>query len=254
MDPLYILIPIIALLYGLVIGSFLNVCIYRIPEGNTAVTERSPCMKCVYQLSWYDMIPVVSWLALRGRCRKCKARISAQYPLIEAANGILYVAVFLVCGVTWTSVIYCLLGSALIVLSVIDFRTYEIPFGINLFILALGLIHLGFHLGDWVTYVIGLFAVSTFLEIIFRVSGGRAIGYGDVRLMRAAGLLIGWKLSILALILGCILGSVIHIIRMKVSGEGHVLAMGPYLAMGIFISVLWGEPFINWYFSLLVTH
>ena len=72
--------------------------------------------------------------------------------------------------------------------------------------------------------------------------------------MRAAGLLIGWKLSILALILGCILGSVIHIIRMKVSGEGHVLAMGPYLAMGIFISVLWGEPFINWYFSLLVTH
>ena len=138
-------------------------------------------------------------------------------------------------------------------LSVIDFRTYEIPYGINLFILALGLIHLGLHLGDWVTYVIGLLAVSSFLEILFWASKGTAIGYGDVRLMRAAGLLIGWKASILALILGCILGSVIHLIRMKISKEGHVLAMGPYLAAGIFISVLWGEPFINWYISLLVT-
>lgn len=241
-------------LFGIVIGSFLNVCILRIPLKESIAKERSHCMSCGYQLAWFDLIPLFSYIFLGGRCRKCKTHISLQYPLVEGLNGVLYVLIFLVNGWSIDSVIYCLLTSALIVLSVIDFRTYEIPFGINLFILALGLIHLGFHLGDWVTYVIGLFAVSTFLEIIFRVSGGRAIGYGDVRLMRAAGLLIGWKLSILALILGCILGSVIHIIRMKVSGEGHVLAMGPYLAMGIFISVLWGEPFINWYFSLLVTH
>lgn len=245
---------VVIFLFGIVIGSFLNVCILRIPLKESIAKDRSHCMSCGYQLAWFDLIPLFSYIFLGGRCRKCKTHISLQYPLVEGLNGVLYVLIFLVNGWSIDSVIYCLLTSALIVLSVIDFRTYEIPFGINLFILALGLIHLGFHLGDWVTYVIGLFAVSTFLEIIFRVSGGRAIGYGDVRLMRAAGLLIGWKLSILALILGCILGSVIHMIRMKVSGEGHVLAMGPYLAMGIFISVLWGEPFINWYFSLLVTH
>ena len=248
-------IPYITIfIFGITIGSFLNVCIYRLPLGEAVVTAPSHCMTCGRKLRWYDMVPVFSWLVLGGKCRNCKSKISVQYPIIEGVNGILYVVIFAVNGLVWSSLIYCLMASALLVLSVIDWRTYEIPFGINLFILALGLIHLGFHLGDWVTYVIGLFAVSTFLEIIFRASGGRAIGYGDVRLMRAAGLLIGWKLSILALILGCILGSVIHIIRMKVSGEGHVLAMGPYLAMGIFISVLWGEPFINWYFSLLVTH
>ncbi|MGN0131739.1 MAG: prepilin peptidase [Lachnospiraceae bacterium] len=129
----------------------------------------------------------------------------------------------------------------------IDFRTYEIPFGINLFILALGLIHLIFHLGDWVDYGIGLLAVSGFLWILYQVTRGAAIGGGDVKLMGAAGLLIGWKLSVLAFLLGCILGSVIHLIRMKVSGAEHRLAMGPYLSAGILIAVLWGNQFLNWY-------
>lgn len=252
MDPLYLMILIIVCLYGLVIGSFLNVCIYRIPEGKTVVTERSHCMKCGYQLSWYDMIPVVSWLALRGRCRKCKARISAQYPLIEATNGILYVVVFLVCGVTWTSVVYCLLGSALIVLSVIDFKTYEIPFGINVFILVLGLIRTVSDRVDWLDHVIGLLAVSVPLGIILLVSKGRAIGGGDVKLMAAAGLLLGWEKILLALIIGCIAGSIIHIIRMKAAGADRVLAMGPYLALGIFISALWGDSLITWYLTAML--
>lgn len=248
-----IIFGIVIFLFGIVIGSFLNVCIYRIPAGESLSKKRSHCMSCGYQLRWFDLVPLFSYLFLRGKCRKCKEHISAQYPIVEFVNGVLYVLVFVINGWSIDSAIYCLLTSALLVLSVIDFRTYEIPFGINLFILALGLVHLGLHLGDWVTYVIGSVAVSGFLQILYWVSGGRAIGGGDVKLMWAAGLLIGWKLSILALFLGCILGSVIHIIRMKVSGEGHVLAMGPYLAVGIFISVLWGEPFINWYISLLVT-
>lgn len=246
--PIYIIV----LLYGLVVGSFLNVCIYRIPKHETIVTERSHCMSCGYQLQWFDMIPVASWLALRGRCRKCKARISAQYPLIEAVNGILYVAVFLVCGVTWTSVIYCLLGSALIVLSVIDFRTYEIPFGINVFILVLGLIHMVLDMHNWSNYVIGLLAVSVPLGIILLVSKGRAIGGGDVKLMAAAGLLLGWEKILLALMIGCIAGSIIHIIRMKAAGADRVLAMGPYLALGIFISALWGDSLVSWYLATVL--
>ena len=245
------LIYLIIFLYGITIGSFLNVCIYRIPRHENIALTRSHCMTCGYQLSWYDLVPLFSWLALRGRCRKCKAPISKQYPIIEAANGMLYVLTFAVHGLNLESAIYCLLFSALLTLSVIDFRTYEIPLGINVFILALGLVHLGLDHANWRLYVIGLLSVSIFLAILYYASGGRAIGGGDVKLMGAAGLLLGWKLIILAFFLGCIFGSVIHIARMKISKAEHVLAMGPYLSVGVFISALWGERLIGWYLSLM---
>ena len=238
-------------LYGIVIGSFLNVCIYRIPLGESIAKERSHCMSCGYQLRWFDLVPLFSWLALGGKCRKCKAPISPQYPIIEAANGALYILIFAVNGFNLVSILYCLMASALLALSVIDFRTYEIPFGFNVFIGVLGLIRLLTDWGNWSEYLIGLVAISVVLELLLIISKGRAIGGGDVKLMAAAGLLIGWKLIILAFFIGCILGSVIHIIRMKVSQAEHVLAMGPYLSAGILIASLWGNQFINWYFGLL---
>ena len=238
----------IIFLFGIVIGSFLNVCIFRIPNKEDIVKTGSHCMSCGYRLKWYDMIPVASYLALRGKCRKCGAKLSVQYPLIEAANGILYVCIVWTGGLSIESLLYCLMASALIVLSVIDFRTYEIPFGINLFILALGLIRVVTDLQHILDYLIGLLAVSMVLAVLYYASGGRAIGGGDVKLMAACGLLLGWKLIILAFLLGCVLGAVIHVIRMKVSGEGRVLAMGPYLSLGVLISALWGEQMLNWYF------
>ena len=241
----------IIFLYGIVIGSFLNVCIYRIPLGESIAKERSHCMTCGYQLRWFDLIPLFSWLALRGKCRKCKTPISPQYPIIEAVNGVLYVLIFAVNGLNLVTILYCLMASALLALSVIDFRTYEIPFGFNVFIGVLGVIRVLGNLENWPEFIVGFFAVSVLLEIILLVSGGRAIGGGDVKLMAAAGLLLGWKLIVLAFFIGCILGSVIHIIRMKVSHAEHVLAMGPYLSAGILISALWGTQFINWYFGFL---
>ena len=238
---------LITFLFGIVIGSFLNVCIYRIPKKEDIVRARSHCMSCGYQLKWYDMFPVISYVALGGRCRKCKARLSVQYPLIEALNGVAYVLVLLVKGVSVESLLYCLLFSALLVLSIIDFRTYEIPLGINLFILALGLVRLITDLSNWTEYLIGLVAVSAVLAILYYATKGRAIGGGDVKLMAACGLLLGWKLVILAFLLGCVLGSVIHVIRMKVSGESRVLAMGPYLSMGVFIAAMWGDQMLQWY-------
>lgn len=209
-------------------------------------------MSCGYQLRWYDLVPLFSWLALGGKCRKCKAAISPQYPIVEGANGLLYIMIFAVNGVNFVSVLYCFMASALLALSVIDFRTYEIPFGFNVFLTVLGLCHIALDFGNWSEYVIGFFAVSFFLEILLLASGGRAIGGGDVKLMAACGLLLGWKLIVLAFFIGCILGSVIHIIRMKVSHAEHVLAMGPYLSMGILIAALWGNAFIEWYFGLLL--
>lgn len=242
---------IIIFLYGIVIGSFLNVCIYRIPKKEDIVKVRSHCMNCGYKLEWYDLVPLFSYLFLKGRCRKCKTKLSVQYPLIEAANGILYVVIVLINGANVESLLYCLLASALLTLSVIDFRTYEIPIGINIFILALGLIRVVTDYSDWLNYLIGLLCVSTFLAVIYYASKGRGIGGGDVKLMAACGLVLGWKLIILAFFIGCILGAVIHVARMKISGESHVLAMGPYLSAGIFIAMLWGNRIIEWYFNFL---
>lgn len=237
---------------GIIIGSFLNVCIFRIPEKQSIVVSRSHCMNCGYQLQWYDMFPILSYLFLRGKCRRCKHKISVQYPIIEALNGILYVAVFMVYGFGCESIIYCFLTSALIVLSVIDFRTYEIPVSINIFIFVLGIIHLFLDRDQWINDVIGFFAVSVFLLLLHYFSKGRAIGGGDVKLMAVCGLLLGWKNIILAFFLGCVIGSVIHLIRMKVSGQNHVLAMGPYLSVGIFIALLFGNEMIDWYMSFLL--
>lgn len=234
-------------LFGIVIGSFVNVCIYRIPKKEDIVRVRSHCMNCGYQLKWYDLVPLFSYLALQGRCRKCKTKLSVQYPIVEAGNGILYVIIVLVNGVNVESLLYCLLASALLTLSVIDFRTYEIPAGINLFILAVGLIRAATDLSGWLSYLIGFCSVSAFLTILYYATKGRGIGGGDVKLMAVCGLVLGWKLIILAFFIGCILGAVIHVIRMKISGESHVLAMGPYLSMGVFIAMLWGSQMIEWY-------
>lgn len=246
MLPEIILFSII-FLFGIVIGSFLNVCIFRIPKKEDIVKTSSHCMSCGYHLKWYDMVPIFSFLALRGKCRKCGAKLSVQYPLIEAANGILYVCIVWTGGIGIESLLYCLMASALLVLSVIDFRTYEIPFGINLFILALGLVRAVTDFSNILTYLIGSLSVSIVLAILYYATGGRAIGGGDVKLMAACGLLLGWKLIILAFLLGCVLGAVIHVIRMKVSGEGRVLAMGPYLSMGVLIAALWGDRLLAWY-------
>ena len=242
---------IIILLLGICIGSFLNVCIYRIPKHEDIVKLPSHCMSCGRQLRWYELIPVFSYLLQGGKCRNCKTKLSVQYPIIELLNGLLYLITFITYGLTIETVIYSLFSSVLIVISVIDWRTYEIPIGCNIFILCLGLVRIATDLPHWVTYVIGFFAISTLLYLINLFSKGKAIGGGDVKLMAAAGLVIGWQKIILALVLGSIIGSVIHIIRMKVSGVNHRLAFGPYLSAGILISALFGNQLISLYLSYL---
>lgn len=242
----------IIIIYGVLIGSFLNVCIYRIPEKQSVVVVRSHCMSCGKQIKWYDLVPLVSFLILRGKCRYCKAKLSWQYPAVEALNGILYGIIVLVNGFNITSILYCLATSALLALSIIDWRTYEIPPSFNIFIGILGIIRLILDLPHWYNYVIGFVSVSGFLLLIFLVTKGRGIGFGDVKLMAAAGLLLGWKLIILSLGLGCVLGSIIHITLMYVKDKDRVLAFGPYLSLGIFISMLYGEQIIEWYLHMFM--
>jgi len=249
MEYAMIILPLV-FFYGILVGSFLNVCIYRIPRHENIVTTPSHCMSCGYGLKWYDLVPVFSWLCLRGKCRKCKAPISVQYPIIEATNGVLWVIVIAARGLTVEGVLYCLFASALLVLSVIDFRTYEIPFGINVFIALLGVVRLCTDLSGWITYLLGMVLVSGIFYLAFLLTGGKGMGGGDIKLMAAAGLLLGAPKVFLGMLVGCALGVVIHSVRMKVSSASNKLAFGPYLAAGLFLAAVAGDPVITWYLGL----
>ncbi len=245
-----VVISIIFGLYGVVIGSFLNVLALRLPLKESVTLKRSHCMTCGHTLSWYELFPLFSYIFLGGKCRHCKSKISIQYPLVEGANGILYAILFLVHGISVETILYCLCASALLALSIIDWRTQEIPVGFNIFILLLGLVRLVTDLGNWSQYVIGLFAVSGFLFLLFLITKGRSIGGGDIKLMAATGLLLGWQLNIIAFLLGCIIGSIIHLTLMAIKKANRVLAFGPYLSMGVYIAMIWGEQLVSWYLSM----
>ena len=165
--------------------------------------------------------------------------------------ALLWAATFGVMGWSASAFLIGLAAAALLSLSWIDWKTFEIPFAYNVFIFALGVIALVFDLSHWYDYVIGFFAVSLPLMALFYISKGAAIGGGDVKLMAACGMLLGWKLVLLGFVLGCIIGSVVHLVRMKISGERHMLAMGPYLSIGVFLAALFGNAAIAWYLSML---
>ena len=246
-----LILYIMIFVFGIVIGSFVNVLIYRIPKRENIAIEQSHCMNCGHKLKWYDLVPLFSWLFLRGKCRYCKDKISIQYPLVEAINGIGYVLIFVMCGLNLSSILYSLCFSMLVAITVIDWRTYEIPLGLNIAILTLGIIQCVLDYGNWKLYLIGMVSVSGFLFLLLILTGGRGMGDGDVKLMFAAGLLLGWKKIILALIIGCILGSIIHLILMKVSKKGRMLAFGPYLSAGILLAILFGDQLISLYIGTL---
>ncbi|MCL2052061.1 MAG: prepilin peptidase [Lachnospiraceae bacterium] len=232
---------------GIFIGSFLNVCIFRIPQKQDIVYKRSHCLGCGNALKWYELLPILSFIIQKGRCRSCQQKLSSQYPLVEFLNGIVYALIFAFFGLTINALLYCLCASALIVIAIIDWRTFEIPPGLNIFIGGLGFVNLLFDLSNWLNYLLGFSAVSGLLLIIYIITKGQGIGGGDIKLMAAAGLLIGWQNIILALAIGSLSGSLIHLLLMKLKGKGHVLAFGPYLSFGIFTAMVWGEELIKWY-------
>ena len=261
---LFVLYAIVPFIFGTYIGSFLNVVIIRSIRKESFVTGRSHCMTCGNILKWYHLVPLFSWLCLRGKCGYCKAKISAQYPIVEFLNGFAWASISYVINVVGeemfnspiafsiTAILYMIASSVLIVLSGIDVKIYEIPYTANGIITVLGIIAMILDFQNWQLYVIGLFSVGGVLFLIQVISGGRAMGGGDVFLMAAAGLLLGWKNIILAFVLGCIIGSVVHITLMKVKkGTDNVLPFGPYLSAGIFASMLFGDSIINWYISML---
>ncbi len=216
------------------------------------------CAALIGGVAGYFLLSVLGYWFPEEKNFKEAVKKSKENKKITILTGIFSavlsaVAVWFSAGIV-DAVLNVLLTMCLAVIFAVDFRTYEIPFKINVFIFILGILRivcLQDILSDIWLYLIGFFAVSLPLALIFYLSRGTAIGFGDVKMMAACGTLIGWKNAVFALLLGCIVGAVTHLIRMKREGEGAVLAMGPYLAIGVYVAALWGDKLIGAYLTLL---
>lgn len=254
----------IVIVFGLITGSFLNVCIYRIPRGESIVSPPSKCPSCGTPIKFYDNVPVVSYLLLMGRCRSCKAKVSARYPFIEFLNGALYAVVLNRFGIEspWALLVYLVFTSLLIVIFFIDLDHQIIPNSITypgipvavllgstilpdpffrLELLGARDSVIGFLAGGGFFYLV---AVSG--KLIFKKD---AMGGGDIKMMAMVGGLLGWKGVILTTFAGSLLGSIIGVALIRLKGRewGSKIAFGPFLALGALISMLWGEEILRWY-------
>jgi leader peptidase (prepilin peptidase)/N-methyltransferase len=253
---------LIVVLIGLIIGSFLNVCIYRLPRNQSLVLPASRCPSCDTSIKARDNIPVLSYLILGGRCRFCGQRISLRYPLVEALNAFLYFAVIWRYGFGWDSALYCLLVSALIVITFIDLDFQIIPDRITLTGIPVGLVSGSFVLPDPFlrTSALGVkssliggasgflfYYLIAYLSIAIIKKEG--MGGGDIKMMAMVGAFLGWKAVLLTTFLGSVFGSVIGIAIMIGRGKaGSVqIPFGPYLALGAVISLFFGQEILTWY-------
>lgn len=258
-----ILAGVMIFILGIVIGSFLNVCIYRLPLKKSIVTSPSACPACGERLQPLDLVPVFSYLFLGGKCRYCKTAISAQYPLIEALNGLLYALLYIRFGLVWPLPVSMALVSLLLVISMIDLRHMEIPNGLVVFGLVIGLAQLAAsvftpYFGAWHSYVIGLFAGAVPLLLIALIGAlvlkRDAMGGGDVKLMAFAGLIIGWQLTITAYVIGIFTGALAGVALMALGKRKRTDAIpfGPFLSLGVVLSLFFGHAIINWYLGLVL--
>lgn len=250
MDYLFVLI------IGLVIGSFLNVCIYRIPAEQSIAFPPSHCSSCNHRLGVLDLVPVLSYLFLRGRCRYCHQKISIQYPLIEILNAVLYVALYYKFGFTMNLLKYAIFVSLLIVIGMIDGKTKYVYKSTTLTAMAAGVVFTVIEAAVFkekiMTYVIG--AAVGFLIILVIVVLTKGMGEGDIEIALICGLFLGLKLLAVGLFLAFVIGgtaAVILVVRRK-KGCKDEMAFGPSLAIGTIISLLFGAEVISWYMSFFV--
>lgn len=199
-------------------------------------------------LTLADSFSETEHFSLKGFFHWKKGALQWLLPVIHAGLWLWLIAVY---GVSAEGILYSLFTSALLTLSIVDLRIYEIPIRVNGFILLLGMVRIVTDLSHWYTYVIGFFAVSLFLYLIVLVTKGRGMGGGDVKLMAVAGVVVGWKLVWVGFLVGCVLGSVIHVIRMRVEKDRNpMLAFGPYLSLGLFLAALYGNELLGWYLRI----
>lgn len=251
---------ILVFVIGAAIGSFLNVCIYRMPNNESIITPASHCPDCNKNILWYDNIPLLSFLLLGGKCRHCKKRISLQYFIVELLTAIVFVFLYSRFGICVKFFVYALVFSGLIAASFIDLKHQIIPDEISLGGIVVGLLinvlypslhgfsnfkqalifsGLGMLAGGAVLYVTGIIG-----DLIFKKE---SMGGGDIKLLAAIGAFLGWKTAILVFFIAPLFGAVVGLIikfRKKIS----LIPYGPFISLATFISVFWGKAIVDWLF------
>jgi leader peptidase (prepilin peptidase) / N-methyltransferase len=241
---------------GLCVGSFLNVCIYRLPREESVQGPASHCPSCWAPLKWYDNIPVFSYLVLRGRCRRCGLRISPMYPLVELITAVMFVTAYAVFGPGWVLAARLIFGCAMIVLFVIDLQHHILPNAITLPGIVVGLAFsliappgchdalIGAMLGAGI-----LFAIA---EGYYRLRGIEGMGMGDVKMLAMVGAFLGWELMLVTLLLSTLLGTIVGvgIITARRGDMKYALPFGTFLAVAAVTAGFVGDSFVHWYVSL----
>ena len=266
------ILEMIVFIFGLMVGSFLNVCIWRLPREEQVVQGRSRCRSCGKLIRWFDNIPLASFAILKGKCRNCKSPISAVYPAVELAAGLLFLGVVRSFGFSVLAVIHMIFGASLLLLSVIDAQQMILPDEVTLPGLQLGVVVSFFYpalhgqmnrwAGLWQAVfgaLVGAGLIMVMNQVgrwIFRTKLARlgeeeAVGFGDVKLMAMVGAFIGWKKTLLViLLLGPLFGSLVGLV-LKYRFGRDLIPYGPFLAIGTMVAVFWGEALINWYRCVL---
>lgn len=236
---------------GIIIGSFLNVCIYRIPKAESVVTGSSHCTSCNKPIRFRHMIPIFSYIFMRGRCSYCKARISIQYPIVEALTAFLFLVTVYMYGYTPYSAFLCIFHCILIVIGGIDAHTMEIPDILLIWLLIVSVLKIFFMPSQLIDFVTGAFIISVPMLLISLFSSG--FGGGDIKLCAAAGLFLGFKYIILGFLIACVIAAVYGsvLIILKLANRKSSIAFGPFLSAGFIISILFGRNFIELYLFLL---
>jgi leader peptidase (prepilin peptidase)/N-methyltransferase len=240
---------------GLAVGSFLNVCIYRLPRRESLAFPASHCTACGRSLRWYENVPVLAYVILRGRCRTCGARISPVYPLIELAAGALAVLWYGQFGLSILFASRLLFAFALLVLFVIDLQQRILPNVITLPGVLVGLAFSLFGPPGWLDSLIGVLVggLGLFLiaELYYRIRGEEGMGMGDVKMLAMIGAFLGWKLMLLTLVLSSLVGALVGVgmLALRKGDLKYALPFGTFLALGALVASLIGDPIVNWYSS-----
>lgn len=264
------IMTLISFVFGSVWGSFLNVCIYRLPQGKSIIFPRSHCPHCQKALLWYDNIPFFSYILLRGRCRYCHQVISFRYFVVEFLTALLFLSIFLKFGLSRDLFIYLVFISSLIIATFTDFDHRIIPDVVTYPALVLGLILSTVYpsmqrtICQWskvcttsgegfLASLVGalsgglfLYGISILGEKVFKKE---VMGGGDVKLLAMIGTFLGWQLVTLTIFISALSGSIVGIVIKLKKGESYI-PYGPYLALGAVISLLGGEKLINWYLHI----
>jgi leader peptidase (prepilin peptidase) / N-methyltransferase len=245
-------------LFGAMIGSFLNVCIYRLPRHESIAWPGSHCPACSHAIAWYDNIPILSYVVLAGHCRQCGVRIPFQYPLVETLNSLGYMGILWVFGLSWEAMVYGVLYSALLVVAGTDMSHKIIPNVITFPGILIGLISAATILPlGLVNGVLGLLVGGGILWLLAWASpylfGKEGMGGGDIKLLAMIGAFLGWKPAVMTIMVGSFLGSLVGValIASKVIKREDYIPFGPFLVCGALVALFFGQSLLDWYQGLL---